>query len=66
MDCNNSDYRVLEFDHVNGKKINNVSTMVSCGWSLDSIKNEINKCEIVCANCHRIRTFSRSINYRTK
>ena len=65
-DCGNSDSRVLEFDHVTGKKINNVGTMVGCGWSWESVEKEIKKCEIVCCNCHRIRTFTRKSNYRTK
>ena len=23
------------------------------GWSLDRLRNELNKCDILCANCHR-------------
>jgi hypothetical protein len=33
--------------------------MVHDGFSLAAIKKEIEKCEIVCANCHRIRTYNR-------
>jgi hypothetical protein len=30
--------------------------MVAKGYAWDLIQNEIDKCEIVCACCHRIRT----------
>ena len=52
-----SDWVVLEFDHVNGKKINNIANMVQRGWALETIKNEISKCEVRCANCHRRRHY---------
>ena len=57
-DCGVSDYRVLEFDHVGLDKEFNVSTGVG-SYSLDRMQTEIAKCEIVCANCHRIRTADR-------
>lgn len=49
----------LEFDHLPGfQKVNDVSKLVRTGnWA--SVEAEIAKCEIVCANCHRIRTFER-------
>ncbi len=49
---------VMQFDHVRGVKLFNVSK----SWrskSFDSVKAEIAKCEIVCANCHADRTFRR-------
>jgi hypothetical protein len=30
--------------------------MSSGKWSLDMIKKEIDKCEVRCSNCHKIRT----------
>lgn len=60
MDCGYKDhYAALEFDHVRGTKEYNISEMPSkgCGW--EKIQREIDKCEIVCANCHRVRTFDR-------
>lgn len=65
-DCGTNDYRVFEFDHIEGNKINDVSQLVAEGYSWGVIQNEINKCEIVCANCHRIRTFTRHGNYRIR
>lgn len=53
-------YPVMEFDHVRGEKVDNVSAMVSRGVGLKKILAEVEKCDIVCANCHRIRTWERS------
>lgn len=50
-------YYVMDFDHVRGVKRANISTMVSRGRSLVTIGREIAKCDLVCANCHRRRTF---------
>lgn len=51
---------VMDFDHTDDNKMHNISTMVNGARSLELIKVEISKCEIVCSNCHRIRTWSRS------
>jgi hypothetical protein len=59
VDCGNSDPVVLEFDHTGTDKLANVSDMVKNGLSLKRIQEEIDKCDVVCANCHRIRTYSR-------
>lgn len=57
VDCGNVDMRVLEFDHVYGKKLGNISRMLeSSPWEV--IEAEIAKCEVRCANCHRIKTMS--------
>ncbi len=48
---------VMDFDHRAGEiKLREVATMVARGWSLKKIIKEIKKCDIVCANCHRLRT----------
>ncbi len=47
---------VMDFDHKDrSEKINSVSHMLRD--PLDCIMKEISKCDIVCANCHRIRTY---------
>lgn len=56
VDCGTNDIRVLEFDHVRGDKVLNVMTMVGSCWAKDKVFAEINKCEVRCCNCHRIRT----------
>jgi hypothetical protein len=48
---------VMDFDHVRGEKLFNVSA--HGGRSRKSVILEIEKCEVVCANCHRLRTESR-------
>ena len=46
------DVRVLEFHHVGGEDIA-VGAMVSGGCSIRRIMAEIQKCKVLCANCHR-------------
>lgn len=58
IDCGNNDPRVLEFDHVRGTKLGNISHMVG-HVTEEALQEELAKCEIVCANCHRIRTATR-------
>jgi 5-methylcytosine-specific restriction endonuclease McrA len=51
---------VMEFDHRHGsKKVAAVGSMVARGCTDEQLKNEIEKCDVVCANCHRMRTFHR-------
>lgn len=60
VDCGTSDIRVLEFDHLpEFAKANEVSRMIhsGCGW--ETVKSEIDKCEIRCRNCHAIKTYER-------
>lgn len=47
----------MDFDHVRGEKA--FSIAVRYVHSLDKLFAEIEKCDIVCANCHRIRTQAR-------
>jgi hypothetical protein len=55
VDCGESDIVVLEFDHQRDKLLN-ISVLCRDGYSLEKLKQEIAKCEVVCANCHRRRT----------
>lgn len=57
-DCGVKNHIILDFDHLRDKKYN-ISRMVHDGFSWRAILKEIDKCEIVCANCHRIRTHNR-------
>jgi hypothetical protein len=59
-DCGENNPIVLDFDHLKDKKYN-ISRMIHDGFSWRSIKKEIEKCQVVCANCHRIRTYNRLI-----
>lgn len=60
-DCPERDILVLEFDHVRGEKTSGISQLINIGASISKIQAEIAKCEIVCANCHRLRTAARRI-----
>ncbi len=63
-DCKNAyPYFVMEFDHYSGTKQKNISDMINYRSSWVELKNEVRKCEVVCVNCHRIRTFERKTNH---
>lgn len=47
----------MEFDHVRGQKRHNIAEMAS--WARETVLAEVAKCELICSNCHRIRTESR-------
>ena len=52
-------YYVMDFDHREGEiKTAHVSRLVGM-LNLKRLLDEIAKCDVVCANCHRIRTFKR-------
>ena len=56
VDCGEADPIVLEFDHVRGTKQDNVSTLIGRAFSWKRILEEVAKCEVRCANCHRRKT----------
>lgn len=62
VDCPEKDPIVLEFDHVRGIKLDNISSMIRNGNSQQAIEVEIAKCEVRCANCHRRKT-AKQFNY---
>ncbi|WP_216820524.1 hypothetical protein [Synechococcus sp. BDU 130192] len=56
--CGFSDYRALEFHHTDPTaKDFSVADFVSRGASLAKIQKEIEKCCVLCANCHRIEHY---------
>lgn len=56
IDCPESRLETLDFDHVRGQKSRNISVMVRKGLKIEDIKKEIEKCEVRCSNCHRVKT----------
>ncbi len=52
--CTETDPACLDFHHVNAdEKEMTVSSMISYGYSKEQLLDEIEKCEVLCANCHR-------------
>lgn len=49
--CGETDIACLDFHHLSDKKYN-ISELVN-SENLNKIKEELNKCIILCANCHR-------------
>lgn len=62
VDCGESNPICLEFDHLSNKKAG-VAELCHQGYSIKNIKKEMKKCEVVCRNCHMIRTCQRSNSY---
>lgn len=51
---------VMDYDHRDGsQKISAVSNLLSLRKPIEEIEAEIAKCDLVCANCHRLRTHKR-------
>jgi L-lysine 2,3-aminomutase len=62
-DCGIGDVAVLEFDHTTEKRAA-VANLVRHGYDTARIAEEIERCEVVCVNCHRRRTASRGKSWR--
>jgi hypothetical protein len=56
VDCGQTfHYACMDFDHVRGEKSFNIShRRNSVG---QKVLDELAKCDVICANCHRLRTF---------
>lgn len=61
VDCKEKDVIVLDFDHTNNKKFG-IAEMYRNSYSLSAVEEEIKKCVIRCANCHRRKT-AKEIGY---
>lgn len=67
VDCGESDILVLEFDHINrNSKYGNVGTLIRAAGSFQKIIEEISKCEVRCANCHRRKTERENRSWKLK
>lgn len=57
----------IEFDHIDPNlKIAGIAYMINQRYTKSKIIEEINKCEPVCVNCHRMRTFNRYNRHHNK
>jgi hypothetical protein len=62
-DCHRTFHWIcMDFDHLPGsKKVGCVSKLAYVAFK-SVVRIEIAKCEVVCSNCHRLRTFTRGEN----
>lgn len=61
LDCNGEFLPFqMDFDHTSDDKEYNVTQMAT--FSEAALIAEIAKCEVVCANCHRLRTYNRRVS----
>ena len=60
IDCGYSAHAIaLQFDHVGNDKKANVSNLIRSDYAWSTILEEIQKCEVRCANCHAVMTAKR-------
>lgn len=63
--CGENRRPTLQFDHLNrSDKFACISKMIQRRFTWDKILSEINKCRILCANCHAMNTASQMAWYR--
>lgn len=53
-------YYVMQFDHVRGEKKFTIAAKMNVYTAPTTMQREIEKCDVVCANCHAIRTWQRA------
>ena len=57
--CGENDLIVLEFDHIDRKtKTMNIALMINSRIKWELIEEELKKCQLLCANCHKRKTLS--------
>lgn len=63
MDCNKTfPPYVMDLDHRDQlSKIASTADLIRTCTSVESFQNELDKCDVVCSNCHRIRTFEQKL-----
>lgn len=65
-DCGERHPATLQFHHLNSEdKMFNIGNAISDGISLNRIQKEIEKCIVLCANCHAIRHYNMRNKKRT-
>lgn len=67
IDCGVDNILVLEFDHKPGQKISReheISRLIHRNATKEEFMEEFAKCEVRCANCHRIKSMVESGSYR--
>jgi hypothetical protein len=62
-DCGNFyPHYVMDYDHLGEiQKVDSVSRLITIKAGRRAVMEEIEKCELVCSNCHRVRTHERKV-----
>jgi len=60
QDCGFKDHRALQFHHLSDKDAN-IGDSIAASWGMDRLKREIEKCIVLCANCHHIRHYEQRL-----
>jgi hypothetical protein len=64
IDCGyNKHFQALDFDH-RSDKLHNISTLARSNSNPKTLWDEIAKCDVRCANCHRIVTYNRRVELK--
>lgn len=70
VECGEDNILVLEIDHINNKSKNGKAFSMGearrNGISLRKVKKELERCQVLCANCHRVKTAHESNSWRLK
>ncbi len=53
-ECGFNNPKALQFHHTDDNKEGNIGEMIHNGNSIDKVITEINKCVVLCANCHMV------------
>jgi hypothetical protein len=54
--CGYDDYRALQFHHTDDNK-EGTPSIIARSKSWENVMEELNKCEVLCANCHQIEHY---------
>lgn len=67
VECGETDILVLEFDHIDpSTKMWNVGSMLSRSFTIHRIEEEVNKCRVLCSNCHQRKTAIEKNSWRVR
>jgi hypothetical protein len=67
VSCGEADPRVLEFHHrSDSEKEDTISHMVGEGLSVGRLQQEMDKCDVLCGNCHKKLTMKERGHWRSR
>lgn len=66
INCGNDDIFVLQFHHIKGNKGHDVQDLLRRSRRWSDVEKEINKCILLCANCHHKKHRSKDTEAKVK